>query len=866
MPQNPVAPAEPREASVEDIISAYANEYGVNPALAIAVATRESRNPKTGKLDPNAVSPKGAKGYFQLMPAAAQDMGVNRDDPLGNIEGGVKYLKLLDQRFGGDVQKILQGYNGGPEHVDNGTVSADAQAYAADILASLSGGKPEAPRALAPSAGTAAPSSMEQAPGYLESARRYIAPFLAPFDPRTSEGQVNLASTAGAAAATALTGGTASAVPWLIRVFGPALGAAIAGGSTAAIQKSVGTADANPYVVGAEQAGYELGGQAFVWPIRTIAKDFMAGSVGRQAREALQTSYKTLRTQGRDAMDALRATLKSGVEAVADTGARKVEASVRMGEAAKRLAKDTSAARLADIEVENAAKVKAITDQYDALHGAAPSTGQAAALARRVVGGMPGLVHDPTGPAKRALDIAGERVANAAQNGPDLEVASVKEAAQRMAADTLPTSMLARRAAAEAPHLKPRMGDESMAIGKGKVSFSELPPATKEALVKQGILPESALLPPDHPLPKLLGEFQQEADTIPFAEAHKWKMLFDSAVNWDERSKDLVLRMTKGVRTELRRVMAGYEPYNTATQAYAKLIPLYEEGIGRDVIVAAAKDPDKVARLLDVKEPASAVMLRQLLVDQSRAGGDEILGRQAWDAIRARFTYDKIIHGGVETLGQRLETLATENPEFFREVYGDTAGAQVLSNLQQIGKAYQEAVAQGEARVKMAKAIGAASVEDAGLVASHATSQVRREAATDLRAARAQATAERQAIGRKITAGKEAVAEKIENLKESSVGPYVSRRANENVAVDVARGIALGPSSKWGALSILRLLKGPRSDELLEWAAYSQPNTRRLVSAILSPVNERAAGALIRDAFGAIGTELTKPVPSPEAQ
>ena len=86
--------AEERPATLEEIISAFAKQQGIPPALALAVAKRES------SLNPNAVGDSGqAIGLFQLHPGAAKDTGtVDRADPLQNIQGGVKYLKLLNDR------------------------------------------------------------------------------------------------------------------------------------------------------------------------------------------------------------------------------------------------------------------------------------------------------------------------------------------------------------------------------------------------------------------------------------------------------------------------------------------------------------------------------------------------------------------------------------------------------------------------------------------------------------------------------------------------------------------------------------------------------------------------------------------------
>ncbi len=100
------------EKEYDDIINRYAKEHGMDPALVKAVVRAESNFNKL------CVSPKGAVGLMQLMPATANILSVkNISCPNENINAGVKHLRNMLIMFHGDISKALAAYNAGPGKV-----------------------------------------------------------------------------------------------------------------------------------------------------------------------------------------------------------------------------------------------------------------------------------------------------------------------------------------------------------------------------------------------------------------------------------------------------------------------------------------------------------------------------------------------------------------------------------------------------------------------------------------------------------------------------------------------------------------------------------------------------------------------------
>jgi soluble lytic murein transglycosylase-like protein len=121
-------------SAVSDALLASAAAHKLSPSLVYALAWHESR------LRPDAVSPKGAIGVMQLMPATARQMRIDPTDPAANIEGGVTLLEQLLRRYDGDIVRTLAAYDAGPAavaHFHGVPPFRETHAYVADIMEGL---------------------------------------------------------------------------------------------------------------------------------------------------------------------------------------------------------------------------------------------------------------------------------------------------------------------------------------------------------------------------------------------------------------------------------------------------------------------------------------------------------------------------------------------------------------------------------------------------------------------------------------------------------------------------------------------------------------------------------------------------------
>ena len=145
---------EAREAKVErlETVLAYSADYGIGADLATLILDKARRHDLDARLafevvwiesrfNPRAVSPVGAVGLAQVMPATARILrpGISRSElfePETNLDLGFRYLRYLITRYGGDLRLALLAYNRGPTTVDNLLAEGEdpANGYARTVL------------------------------------------------------------------------------------------------------------------------------------------------------------------------------------------------------------------------------------------------------------------------------------------------------------------------------------------------------------------------------------------------------------------------------------------------------------------------------------------------------------------------------------------------------------------------------------------------------------------------------------------------------------------------------------------------------------------------------------------------------------
>ncbi|MFI0848443.1 lytic transglycosylase domain-containing protein [Mesorhizobium sp. IMUNJ 23232] len=162
-------PSPATQAEITRLVVEAAERHNVDADFAVAVVTAESR------LDRLRNSPKGARGPMQLMPATAERFGVTDIcDPEENIDGGVRYLRELDDEFRNPLL-VAAAYNAGEGRVrEHGGIPPfkETIAYVAKVLNIEVGLEGNGATAAEPHSGADNPRPSSHAAGVITSRKR----------------------------------------------------------------------------------------------------------------------------------------------------------------------------------------------------------------------------------------------------------------------------------------------------------------------------------------------------------------------------------------------------------------------------------------------------------------------------------------------------------------------------------------------------------------------------------------------------------------------------------------------------------------------------------------------------------------------
>lgn len=820
---------------IQDLIRQEAASAGVPPELALAVAEQESGfNPTVS--GPTLPSGARAIGTFQLLPATAQGLGVDPNDPHQNIQGGVKYLRQLLDKHQGDLPSVLADYGG---------VVKD-QSYVPGVMARVSKFKSAAP-----------PAPPAPAPGTFAAEHPYLNSMVQGLDPNEQEGRRNIAGMIGGMA-----GGLAGGAIGAAGTYGVGTGVGASAGSAAGsfaggaledlIFEQTGLGERLGRLfpgqtdlpvespdqtltdrglraarVGATQGLYDVAGQAVFYPARLAAKRLLATPIG----EAAGRAFDTAKTGALDRM------------AQALEGLRQVRENFGLSsQQALDAAHDVIRQRVGDVSTRGAAAITTAAADREAAIAAAQARADAALASSRtahhqyLAEGAPSSIAAGTevgqvfrGPATAARDVAGQAVTEAAATGPRRSIAAVQEEANRIAREELlpPAVVSQRRPAKGGP--KPLRPKERQLLQQA--SAAELQRKINHPAM--GVISAIANAPPE----------------VDFATLHLWESQLRQSLQGsaDKVTNSQVTNITRHLQGLLRGALAGeapHVPFEEAAAAYGPTAQRLTKGLAPVVKRMATTEPEKIVQGLTVNDPSKARMLVEVLTEQAAQGEGKEAGAHALSAVQDAWLHENVVQGPLDQLGARVAQLE-EHPEFVQAFLNTPDAKQLLDNYRQLGELFQATKTEGAARVGEATRAGDLAVEQAKQAAGAALTGERTAGARQLRGMRRAASAQKVQFAREyrgkvgeIAARKKGTPEEQAFLA-SGLNPKdrspLSRKMEAIVRTLLfAHGVsAFDPRS----LFIGALVKGGHNvsdEELVRYVAHSRWLTRAVVTGLHS--------------------------------
>ena len=914
-------PPQETSLSVQDFIRAEAKAAGLPEALALAVAEQESSfNPAAiGKeFEVRPGERTRAVGLFQILPSTYDlyktDADPDINDPVHNTRVGVRYLKRLFDKHGGNLDKMAAEYGG---------VVRDTT-YVPQLTAKVLRWQD----ILNPERRNPNTTQLSQATGLREPTWLQRHPrlkhFIDSYNPAYQQGRQNIAGSVGSlvgggvgavaggssGTATAPGPGTAAGAIWGRRI-GSVGGATLFGGLEQAlieegpIGRMIGAPPPPPDTTywgrvtraGAEQGLTDVVGQGTAGVVRGVGKRAVQSSVAKSAfehlddarartRDVFATSLRAARGTAADKAAALaadiadrRARLREWWRVNEIRPARDAEAALAEAQAAERLRltgyhdAEIAAAR-ARAEQGVAGATLARDEALDAFRNAHQANLTASVPNAQEAGRAVAEVFEGSATAYRRQ--LGEAVDEAALTGPERNIRALKAEADRLAREEL-----------------------------GAVSPPPTPPAPPPLYDASGRLIQSAPSPPANPATQLADQAREALlkpvqqhkavevierilaapDDVPFHILHQFKKDLQDALRttYDKAVRTRVQGMTMHLSKLLRETLGGHAPYEEATRAYEDIIPAYTSQLGKTIRATARTSPEDIADLIDINKPTQAGFLTRLMTEAAEGGGGAAgsqAGRAALKQVQDHWFFRNVIEGPIETLGERLLTLR-RHPEFVRAFLGDQRMRGLITRAQELAAEYPALAARHEGFLATARATGQEGIDQAIAGKTGALGAFEKAAAADLQEAAARvrktidaANARKDAFNRQ-TRGERArrqqdtraaieaqrttspeslaadtAARKLEAFNRSTLGG--SMRSPTQVAADAINAGSRPLSNAFGALGLARLLAGASDADLAAYLIHSKTPIKQLTQVLINPWT--AHGLRV------VGTGVTKPI------